>query len=140
MKNFLASQAVESLPSHLKPSKEQAIGMPWILTWKYREDGRRKAKARAVLLGYQDPSYEHRSTTAPVMSRQCSIARLKRACYGLVDTPKIRALPCPALPWRSSSKDWAYRGRGVMPMDMESQGTVEGNHAGTCRRVLVCRY
>ncbi|CAE7406995.1 RE2, partial [Symbiodinium sp. KB8] len=29
-----------------------------------------KAKARAVLLGYQDPKYEHRATTAPVMTRQ----------------------------------------------------------------------
>ncbi|CAE7348582.1 RE1 [Symbiodinium sp. KB8] len=29
-----------------------------------------QAFARAVLLGYQDPSYEHRSTTAPVMTRQ----------------------------------------------------------------------
>ena len=44
--------------------------MRWILTWKQKEDGTRKVKARAVLLGYLDPSYEHRSTTAPVMSRQ----------------------------------------------------------------------
>ncbi|CAE7241426.1 RE1 [Symbiodinium sp. CCMP2592] len=79
VKNFLASQAFESLPSHLKPSREQAIGMRWILTWKYREDGSRKAKARAVLLGYQDPSYEHRSTTAPVMSRQSRQMLLQQA-------------------------------------------------------------
>ena len=44
--------------------------MRWILTWKTREDGTKKAKARAVLLGYQDPAYEHRATTAPVMTRQ----------------------------------------------------------------------
>ena len=44
--------------------------MRWILTWKTKEDGSVKPKARAVLLGYQDPSYEHRSTTAPVMTRQ----------------------------------------------------------------------
>ena len=44
--------------------------MRWILTWKHRDDGTTKAKARAVLLGYQDPGYEHRDTTAPVMSRQ----------------------------------------------------------------------
>ena len=70
VRNFIAAQAFESLPDHVRPSKAQAIGMRWILTWKQREDGSRKAKARAVLLGYQDPAYEHRSTTAPVMSRQ----------------------------------------------------------------------
>ena len=70
MKNFLAAEAFESLPDHLKPPKEAAIGMRWILTWKQLEGGGRKAKAPAVLLGYQDPAYEHRSTTSPVMSRQ----------------------------------------------------------------------
>ena len=70
VKNFLGAQAFEALPDELKPSKEQAISMRWILTWKLRDDGTAKAKARAVLLGYQDPSYEHRSTTAPVMTRQ----------------------------------------------------------------------
>ena len=54
----------------MKPSRDQAINMRWILTWKTREDGTKKAKARAVLLGYQDPAYEHRATTAPVMTRQ----------------------------------------------------------------------
>ncbi|OLQ14879.1 hypothetical protein AK812_SmicGene911 [Symbiodinium microadriaticum] len=54
VKNFVASKAFEILPDHLKPDKAQAIGMRWILTWKLREDGSRKPKARAVLLGYQD--------------------------------------------------------------------------------------
>ncbi|CAE7454855.1 RE1 [Symbiodinium sp. CCMP2592] len=70
VKNFLSAQAFEALPSHLKPSREQAIGMRWLLTWKVQDDGSVKPKARAILLGYQDPSYEHRSTTAPVMTRQ----------------------------------------------------------------------
>ena len=70
VKNFIAAQAFEALPDEMKPSKEQAISMRWILTWKLRDDGSTKAKARAVLLGYQDPAYEHRSTTAPVMTRQ----------------------------------------------------------------------
>ncbi|CAE7500597.1 RE1, partial [Symbiodinium sp. CCMP2456] len=70
VKNFVASQAFEILPDHLKPDKGQAINMRWILTWKLREDGSRKPKARAVLLGYQDGSYEHRSTTSPVMTKQ----------------------------------------------------------------------
>ena len=62
VRNFLAAQAFESLPGHLQPSKEQAVSMRWVLTWKYKEDGSKKAKARAVLLGYQDPQ--------PVMTKQ----------------------------------------------------------------------
>ena len=70
VRNFLAAQAFEALPKHLQPSREQAIGMRWVLTWKTKDTGEVKAKARAVLLGYQDPCYEHRATTAPVMTRQ----------------------------------------------------------------------
>ncbi|CAE7233664.1 RE1 [Symbiodinium sp. CCMP2592] len=70
VKNFVASRAFEALPPEVKPDKSQAMGMRWILTWKTREDGSQKAKARAVLLGYQDPAYAHRSTTSPVMTRQ----------------------------------------------------------------------
>ena len=70
IKNFVAAKAFETLPEELRPSKSQAVGMRWILTWKQKEDGSVKPKARAVLLGYQDPAYEHRSTTSPVMTRQ----------------------------------------------------------------------
>ena len=70
VRNFVASQAFEALPAHLQPSREQAVHMRWLLTWKLREDGSKKAKARAVLLGYQDPLYEFRNTTAPVMTKQ----------------------------------------------------------------------
>ena len=79
VRNFIAAKAFECLPAELAPNQSQAIGMGWILTWKYREDGSRKAKARAVLLGYQDPAYEHRSTTAPVMSRQSRQMLLQQA-------------------------------------------------------------
>ena len=70
VKNFVASKAFEVLPEHMRPDRSQAISMRWILTWKLKEDGTRKPKARAVLLGYQDEAYEHRSTTSPVMTRQ----------------------------------------------------------------------
>ncbi|CAE7537598.1 RE2 [Symbiodinium sp. CCMP2456] len=70
VRNFIASKAFETLPDELRPSREQAINMRWILTWKATDSGGQKAKARAVLLGYQDPKYEFRSTTAPVMMRQ----------------------------------------------------------------------
>ena len=81
VKNFIAAEAFQALPPHLQPAREQAVGMRWILTWKIREDGSRKAKARAVLLGYQDPSYEHRSTTAPVMTRQSRQMILQLAAW-----------------------------------------------------------
>ena len=70
VRNFISAKAFEALPAHLQPDKSQAVGMRWILTWKVKDDGGVKAKARAVLLGYQDPKYESRSTTAPVMTRQ----------------------------------------------------------------------
>ena len=70
VRNFIAAKAFEALPAHLQPSREQAIHMRWILTWKLKDDGQRRAKARAVLLGYQDPKYEYRATTAPVMTKQ----------------------------------------------------------------------
>ncbi|CAE7470144.1 RE1 [Symbiodinium sp. CCMP2592] len=70
VRNFIAAQAFEALPDHLKPSKDQAIGMRWLLTWKTQDDGSVRPKAWAILLGYQDPNYEFRSTTSPVMSRQ----------------------------------------------------------------------
>ena len=68
--NFIASKAFEAIPEHLKPSRDQAIRMRWIMTWKYTEDGTKKAKARAVLLGYQDPCYEQRATNSPTSTRQ----------------------------------------------------------------------
>lgn len=69
VKNFLAAQAFSTLPRHLQPKQDQAIGMRWILTWKLKDDGTTKAKARAVLKGYQDDQYENRATTTPVMTR-----------------------------------------------------------------------
>lgn len=70
VRNFIAARAFEALPDHLKPNRSQAIGMRWILTWKTKDDGSKKAKARAILKGFQDPKYEYRATTTPVMTRQ----------------------------------------------------------------------
>ncbi|CAE7688746.1 RE1 [Symbiodinium sp. CCMP2592] len=120
VKNFLSADAFQALPAHLQPSKEQAVGMRWVLTWKLKDDGTRKAKARAVLLGYQDPCYEHRSTTAMGISEN-SVTRIKRACYGLVDAPLewyrtvdtfLRSIGLE----RSSSDScvWCYRRDGIL--------------------------
>ena len=69
VRNFIAAKAFKALPKELQPSRDQAIGMRWILTWKLKDDGTSKPKARAILQGYQDPNYEYRSTTTPVMTR-----------------------------------------------------------------------
>ena len=43
--------------------------------------GERKAKARAILKGYQDPEYEFRATTTPVMTRQTRQLLLQMAVW-----------------------------------------------------------
>ena len=77
--NFLAAKAFEALPPEYRADKTQAVRMRWILTWKIREDGTQKAKARAVLLGYQDPLYEHRATASPTTTRQTRQLQLQIA-------------------------------------------------------------
>lgn len=69
MNKFLKSEAIEALPPHLQPSRQQAMQMRWLLTWKVDGDGKTVPKARIVILGYQDPAYEHRVTYAPTTTR-----------------------------------------------------------------------
>ncbi len=66
---FIAAEALKVLPENLQPSKQQAMRMRWVLTWKKLEEGGVKPKARAVVLGYQDPEYAYRPTFAPTMTR-----------------------------------------------------------------------
>lgn len=66
---FIAAEALKVLPPELQPSKQQAMKMRWVLTWKKLEEGGAKPKARAVVLGYQDPEYAYRPTFAPTMTR-----------------------------------------------------------------------
>ena len=70
VRNFLASQCFKTLGEHV-PDESKVLGMRWLLTWKYDpkyEEGK-KAKARAVVLGYQDPEYATRKTSAPTPSK-----------------------------------------------------------------------
>ena len=69
VKKFVGADALQALPPHLQPGKLEAMRMRWVLTWKKSEDGTKTAKARCVVLGSQDPNYEHRQTMAPTMSR-----------------------------------------------------------------------
>ena len=36
--HYLAAQAFEAVPPELRPSRDQTIGMRWILTWKKTDD------------------------------------------------------------------------------------------------------
>ena len=64
------AKAMEALPPDLKPDRSQALRMRWILTYKQQDDGGLKPqKARAVLLGFQDPEYANGPTFAPTMTR-----------------------------------------------------------------------
>ena len=69
----------EVLPQHLQPSKDQAMQMRWLLTWKVDGDGKTVPKARIVILGYQDPQYEHRVTYAPTTTRHTQQLMLQYA-------------------------------------------------------------
>ena len=69
VKKFLSSKALEAIPLDKQPPKEAAMRMRWILTWKTDHAGETSPKARAVILGYQDPLYEERVTYAPTTTR-----------------------------------------------------------------------
>ncbi|CAK0839942.1 unnamed protein product, partial [Prorocentrum cordatum] len=68
--NYVISSALESMPPGATPPPEDVMRMRWILEWKMDETtSEKKPKARIVVLGYMDPEYEHRPTTAPTMTR-----------------------------------------------------------------------
>lgn len=70
IKNFILAKVFEKLPPDAKPDRQQAVRMRWVLTWKINpETHERKAKARAVILGYLDPDYERRPSASPTVSR-----------------------------------------------------------------------
>eukprot|EP00435_Cladocopium_sp_Y103_P018219 s2415_g4.t1 len=71
IRSFLQAQCFKVVPDHMLPPNSSAIGMRWLLTWKSLQDGTndKKAKARAVIIGYQDKSYEHKQTASPTLSR-----------------------------------------------------------------------
>eukprot|EP00959_Pyramimonas_sp_CCMP1952_P054413 1137778-Pyramimonas_sp.AAC.1 len=58
------------MPPGISPPQEGAMRMRRILEWKVDETaGEKKPNGRIVFLGYMDPGYEHRPTTAPTMTR-----------------------------------------------------------------------
>ena len=86
--NFLAAKAFEALPADKRFRREDAVNMTWIFTWKIKDDGTRKAKARAVLQGFQDPKYEVRATHSPTTTRQTRQIQLQIAASMGMSTKK----------------------------------------------------
>ena len=70
VKNFISAQCFRAA-ADIIPNESEVVGMRWLLTWKYdpKYEGGRKAKARAIILGYQDPNYEQHKTAAPTPSK-----------------------------------------------------------------------
>ena len=71
VKNYILAEVFKKIPDHMKPDASQVLKMRWILTWKCDKENpdQKKAKARAVILGYQDPLYETRPTASPTMNK-----------------------------------------------------------------------
>ena len=94
-------RTLQALPAHLQPPKEMAMRMRWILTWKSDNGGGAVPKARAVILGYQDPYYEHRVTYAPTTTRHTRQLMLQYAASqrwhswkGDVSAAFLQGRPC----------------------------------------------
>lgn len=68
VKNYIQSHCFKLLPP--ESQNVDAVGMRWVLTWKcVPEENSRRAKARCVILGYQDKSYEFKPTSSPTLSK-----------------------------------------------------------------------
>ena len=71
VRSYIQSHCFKLIPQEHRDKISNTVGMRWILTWKSLHDEQqgKKAKARAVILGYQDKSYEYKQTTSPTLSR-----------------------------------------------------------------------
>ena len=57
VRNFVASECFEAEAARKHVDEGKVVGMRWLLSWKFDDDNNKKAKARAIVLGYQDPRY-----------------------------------------------------------------------------------
>ena len=71
VRDWIANDVLERLPPHLKPKSEDVLKTRWVLTWKKDEaTGSSRAKARLVVLGYQDPRLGEEPVASPTMTRR----------------------------------------------------------------------
>lgn len=76
---FLRESAVSGIHDATDIPRERLMGMRWLLTWKPIEGGGRKAKARIVIQGYQDPDLTSVSTQSPTASKLAKLLTLQFA-------------------------------------------------------------
>lgn len=71
IRSDIKSHCFKVFPLDSKVGPKNAIGMRWVLIWKTNSDypDQKKAKARAVILGFQDKSFEYKQTSSPTLSR-----------------------------------------------------------------------
>ncbi|CAE7373259.1 RE1 [Symbiodinium necroappetens] len=94
--SWISNKVVKAALPHI--TRDQALRMRWIYTFKAAEPGKVKAKARMVILGYSDPSLLDQETSSPAMSRQSKMlffnyatARRWRVLAGDVKTAFLQA-------------------------------------------------
>ena len=94
--SWLTNRVVKAALPYI--TREQALRMRWIFTFKAAEHGQVKAKARMVILAYSDPSLLDQETSSPAMSRQSKMllfnfatAKLWHTLAGDVKTAFLQA-------------------------------------------------
>ena len=83
IKEWLAEKVVAHLPPHLKPTVGETMRMRWVLTWKEdpaSETGKR-AKARLVIMGFQDPKLGEDPVNSPTMTKRGRNLLCHLACH-----------------------------------------------------------
>ncbi|CAK0848912.1 unnamed protein product [Prorocentrum cordatum] len=68
---WIKEMVLEGLPSHVTAPSDRPMRLRWVLTWKIdpAETGGRRAKARLVILGFQDPDLTTEESYAPTATR-----------------------------------------------------------------------
>ena len=71
VKHWIVQKVLESLPEGHQIPEERVVNMRWLLTWKFDPQGPdgKKAKARIIIQGYQDPDLTTQETYSPTATR-----------------------------------------------------------------------
>ncbi|CAK0903294.1 unnamed protein product [Prorocentrum cordatum] len=77
----IKEMVLEGLPSHASAPSDRLMRLRWVLTWKVdpAEPGGRRAKARSVILGFQDPDLTTQESHAPTATRTARQVSLQKA-------------------------------------------------------------
>ncbi|CAK0802961.1 unnamed protein product [Prorocentrum cordatum] len=80
---WIKEMVLEALPPHVKAPMDRLMRLRWVLTWKIdpTEPGGRKAKARLVILGFQDPDLTTEESYAPTATRTARQVFLQKAAH-----------------------------------------------------------